>query len=130
MIILVHEAGVTAFSARVALLGPYMRWATMGGGGVTLLYGLCGHVPLTGTVITCVATGYDLTNKIYQDPASDLTRTNRMIVLSPTKILFCSPRVWYTIGQGPLCPLYHKHGIFMGLSFNRFYNFFLVCPKL
>ena len=73
VIILVYEAGVTAFFARVALLGPYMRWATMrgvgGGGGVTLLYGLCGHVPLTGTVITCVATEYDLTNKIYQDPA-------------------------------------------------------------
>ena len=28
--------------------------------GVTLLYNLCQHVPLTGTVITCITTKYDL----------------------------------------------------------------------
>ena len=49
--------------------------------GVTPLYGLCRHVALTGTVITCVTTRNDLTLMKLE------TGTCGMIVLSRTKIL-------------------------------------------
>ena len=41
------RVGISVFFARLAV-------------GVTLLYNLCQHVPLTGTVITCITTKYDL----------------------------------------------------------------------
>ena len=52
-----------------------------------------------------------------------------MIVLSPNKILFCTPQVWYTSGQGPLFPLSNTGCIYEAVL-NGFYTLIVVCPKL